>query len=203
MAGLDAGELEQLRAFGFVCVRGLLSPEEMRTADDELERSRHDPHVQVMERTPAEAEAAMSAQNWTHTSSASTPFLAALMEDPRVLEPARQYLGEDCIGAQSNGNSVYRPLSQWHTDMPNTAIPIDEYTGIKVHFYCEPLTAETGALRTLPGSHRNESLHADAARISAAGAAAGVAPHSESNGGGVQALHPLPGTVIETQPGDA
>ena len=98
---------------------------------------------------------------------------------------------------------MYRPLSQWHTDMPNTSIPIDEYTGIKVHFYCEPLTAETGALRALPGSHRNESLHADAARISAAGAAAGVAAHSESNGGGVQALHPLPGTVIETQPGDA
>ena len=45
MTGLDADELEQLRAFGFVCVRGLLSPEEMRTADDELERSRHEARV--------------------------------------------------------------------------------------------------------------------------------------------------------------
>jgi hypothetical protein len=37
----------------------------------------------------------------------STPFLAALLEDPQLVGVGEQYLGEDCIGVQSNGNLVY------------------------------------------------------------------------------------------------
>ena len=111
--GLTPGQLRHFRAFGYVTVPALLTAPELATAAREFDAGRSDPQIQSLAATPAEAAALLSQQNFTGTGPA-TPFLASLPEDPRTHGIARQCLGDDCVGATSNGNSVFRPTTEWH-----------------------------------------------------------------------------------------
>jgi hypothetical protein len=77
-----------------------------------------------------------------------TPLFASLLEDPRFVAPARQLYGEDVLGICVDGNR-YVGDTGWH---PDSADP-SQY-GVKFAIYLQPVRAETGALRVLPGSHR-------------------------------------------------
>ena len=59
------------------------------------------------------------------------------------------------MGTFSNSNSFDGDRTEWHPD-------VDEphWHGIKFGFYLQPLDGSTGALRLIPGSHK-EPLHSD------------------------------------------
>jgi phytanoyl-CoA dioxygenase PhyH len=78
-----------------------------------------------------------------------TPLSRALLADGRTLGVARQLLG-DVLPKPAKGIQ-YRDATPWHADSYDRAL-----TAVKVVTYLEPLTADTGALRVLPGSQ-----HAD------------------------------------------
>ncbi len=73
--------------------------------------------------------------------------LCALLDDPRILGIAKSLLGDDFNYMGSDGN-YYVGDTIWHSDGWKVKIK-----HIKIAFYLDPLTADTGCLRVIPGSH--------------------------------------------------
>jgi ectoine hydroxylase-related dioxygenase (phytanoyl-CoA dioxygenase family) len=84
-------------------------------------------------------------------------YLSTLLDDHRIHDIAASILGDDFNYMGSDGN-FYVGDTKWHSD---------GYGGrggpkhIKIAFYLDPLTRNTGALRVIPGSHRVGEPYAD------------------------------------------
>lgn len=74
--------------------------------------------------------------------------MSVLLDDPRILAIGKGLLGEDFNYMGSDGN-YYTGDTPWHRDGYH-----EHYKHLKIAFYLDPLTADTGALRVIPGSHR-------------------------------------------------
>jgi hypothetical protein len=72
-----------------------------------------------------------------------------LRDDPRVRGVVRSLLGDNAVYGESDGN-LFNCDVLWHIDAYNAPI---EKNHIKLYFYLDPLDAESGALRVIPGSH--------------------------------------------------
>ena len=95
--------------------------------------------------------------NWPNRNP-ETPFIASLLEDPRIYVPSEQIVGEDCVPVHSNANS-YADSTSWH---PDTSDP--HLLMVKNVMYLQPTTGARGALRVIPGSHKTP-LHEELLRI--------------------------------------
>jgi ectoine hydroxylase-related dioxygenase (phytanoyl-CoA dioxygenase family) len=116
------------------------------------------------------------------------PVLTSLADDDRIYEPIEQLLGPDFVWIGSDGN-LYVGDTRWHPDSDLLG-----YGRIKVAFYLDPVTRDTGCLRVVPGSHR-PPLHDDLKRLREPGADPTATPF------GV-APRDLPQFPLESQPGD-
>lgn len=76
-----------------------------------------------------------------------SPRLSALIDDPRLDGLVSSLLGEDYNYIASDGN-YYVGDTSFHYDSCYPGLKL-----IKVAFYLDPLTRDTGALRVIPGSH--------------------------------------------------
>jgi len=83
--------------------------------------------------------------------------LRALRDDPRVVGIATSILGPDYEYAESDG-SLFFCDSSWHPDIYGA--PIEQYH-LKLSFYLDPLTAETGAIRMIPGTNHLGTTYAN------------------------------------------
>jgi hypothetical protein len=112
--------------------------------------------------------------------------LSSLIDDPRILGIAESLLGEDFNYMGSDGN-YYVGDTGWHSDGWHRGI-----VHIKIAFYLDPLTRDTGCLRVIPGSHRNDEPYANAVNETVGRSAEifGI-PGSE-----------VPAIALETKPGD-
>ncbi len=114
--------------------------------------------------------------------------LCTLLDDPRILGTAYSILGDDFNYTGSDGN-FYVGETRWHSD---GARKPEDPMYIKIAFYLDHLTRDTGALRVIPGSHLLGDGYADALsnRIG----------NSQEQWG----LHgrDIPAAVLETHPGD-
>ena len=176
---LSEDQMDQFRTFGFLAFPGLL--------DDCVDR--------IIE----EFEAIWAAHGGGHDGrehdgtarSAIVPFpdrseyLSSLLDDPRVHGIVSSICGEDFNYTSGDGN-LYAGDSRWHSDGYNTRSVLS----IKVAFYLDPTTKDTGALRVIPGSHRVGEPFADA-----------LEGHLRNGGFGI---HPssVPACALETTPGD-
>jgi len=114
-------------------------------------------------------------------------YLCSLLDDPRILAIGRDLLGNDFNYFSSDGN-YYVGDSRWHSDMVTTEVKF-----VKIALYLDPLTATTGALRVIPGSHHmNRDAFADGVQ--------GEIWHSEDNWG--VPGKDLPCVVLDVVPGD-
>ncbi|MBA3684734.1 MAG: phytanoyl-CoA dioxygenase family protein [Planctomycetes bacterium] len=84
------------------------------------------------------------------------PVLSALLDDPRIHGIACALLGDDFNYMGSDGN-FYSGDTGWHSDSAWQP----RLRHIKMAFYLDPMTPETGALRVIPGSHRVGDRYAD------------------------------------------
>ena len=118
-----------------------------------------------------------------------TPVSASLVcDDPRFIDAAGQLLGGPVIPECPEG-VLYFAEAGWHTD---DGIGV---RGVKFAAYFDELTAETGALRLVPGSHHPEQgarLAAYARRQPPVRTGAEAAAYRAS----------IPGYVAGTSPGD-
>ena len=85
------------------------------------------------------------------------PYLASLIDDPRIHDIAVSILGEDFSYTGGDGN-LYVGDTHWHSDGYSN----DRLPSIKIAFYLDSMTRETGALRVIPGSHRVGDAYGDA-----------------------------------------
>lgn len=111
-------------------------------------------------------------------------LLCSLLDHPRIEGAAASLLGDDFNYVTSDGN-YYTGDTTWHSDGYHT---VGKF--IKVAFYLDKVTKDTGALRVIPGTHRLEMRGWEALK----------ARRSEENWGISQA--DVPCMVLETEPGD-
>ena len=76
-------------------------------------------------------------------------YLSTFLDDPRIHDIAASICGEDFNYTGGDGN-FYVGDSNWHSD----GYDGHRLMSIKIAFYLDPLTRDTGALRVIPGSHR-------------------------------------------------
>lgn len=114
------------------------------------------------------------------------PRLCEVLDDPRIDAIASGLLGDDYNFMPSDGN-YYAGDTGWHSDGGNFVV-----RQIKIAYYLDPLTRDTGCLRVIPGSHLLGDNYAEAL-------SKGVR-NSQENWG----IHgrEVPCQALETEPGD-
>ena len=114
-------------------------------------------------------------------------YLSSLLDEPRIHDITASILGDDFNYTSGDGN-LYVGDTQWHSDgYSGTRIP-----SIKIAFYLDPLTRDTGAVRVIPGSHHCNDQYADGleSQIRDSRKTWGLAPED------------VPCVAVETKPGD-
>lgn len=137
------------QTFGFVMLRGVFTEDELALINDEFAEAmdaayRHDPFDGTK-------------RHWVPMFRESAPFFSELLEDSRLCDVAEQLYGEDAIGMLADANR-YVGDTHWHADTGS----FHQY-GVKFAFYLEPVGPDSGALRVIPGSHK-QPLHDDLKR---------------------------------------
>jgi hypothetical protein len=136
---LTPAQLTFFNAFGFLVLRGRLAPSEVKALEQEL----LDEGQRQFGGFDAKARQGIvlmepTCRRWCDAFASG-----------RFVTPARQILGEDCIGMGTDGNR-YVGDTPWHPDSGDHPYP---QRCIKFCLYLSPVTGETGALRVIPGSH--------------------------------------------------
>lgn len=126
--------------FGFLVFRQLFSKDEMEVIDSEAQSA--------FEETYAGGRKGGSHGRWVALMGPTTPFNASLLENERLYKIATRTFDESVIGLNVDMLDWYGDTG-WHRDLD-----IPGNTGLKILYYMEPLTVETGALRVVPGSHQ-------------------------------------------------
>ena len=85
-----------------------------------------------------------------------SPRLAPLQHDPRVVGVVQSLVGQEYSWASSDGNLFYCE-SYWHPD--DYAAPLHHYH-VKLSFYLDDLTGQSGAIRIIPGTHFHKQTYA-------------------------------------------
>ena len=180
---LTENQLVQFEVFGFVVLRGVLTCDELRIIESEFDIGL------VRAREAMDRHGVPKQLNWSNLGP-DTPVLASLLEDPRFLEATQQLYGRDVIGYYANSNSFDSDRTQWHPDSLNLV-----RRGVKFAFYLQPLDEKTGALRLIPGSHK-DPLHSDIKKVTLKESNEGIIEE-----GGVE-VDAMPAYVGRSQPGD-
>lgn len=116
-----------------------------------------------------------------------SPRLCTLLDDPRIHGICEGLMGPDYQYAGGDGN-FYSGDTGWHSDtMPGVGM-YRHCLHIKIAFYLDPVTRDTGALRVIPGSHIPGDHFSD--QLGGFLRESGIAGKD------------VPAAVLETQPGD-
>jgi Phytanoyl-CoA dioxygenase (PhyH) len=182
---LSDEQIDQYRTFGFLVLPGYLDEYETAALGAELDRAHRDAFGARYTERPDRG--GIDGHYLPMMSRARTPRSLALVEDPRFLAAARQLIGAAVVPFYAEG-ILYCGEAGFHDDAgPGVK-------AVKFVAYLEPLTADTGALRLLPGSH-----HPEFSAIVAAWDRRHPAMDSEQLRRQVEGL---PLYVAETRPGD-
>ena len=133
-------QIAYFRVFGFLFLPQTFSQEEMKSVSgrfDELldgERSG----------APFPGESRQSLYGIAELD----PLFTNLVADDRIYDTVESLLGEGFLWLCSEGN-LYVGDTDWHSDGSRL-----DCRPMKVSLYLDPLTAESGCLRVIPGSHR-------------------------------------------------
>ena len=140
---LNADEKAHFEAFGYLVVRELFSGVEA----EEFGRG----HREIMDEDRGGRPFTGDRRHGVISFAERRPGLSRLVEDDRVYGRIEALLGPDFMWIGSDGN-LYVGDTQWHSD--SRADPIEYgYTRVKVAFYLDTVTKDTGCLRVVPGSH--------------------------------------------------
>ena len=133
--------------FGFIILRQHFTPDEMNTINEEFDRGQRAKYGD----SRIDASVLDTVARRVDFVSDSTPFLTGLPENPKFYGIAAQLYGGDLIGHMAGGD-YFVGNTRWHSDSryPERS----DRNGAKFAIYPEPADGESGALRVVPGSHR-------------------------------------------------
>jgi Phytanoyl-CoA dioxygenase (PhyH) len=181
---LTTGHVDHFRTFGFTVLRGYLA-DRVSALRAEADAAIRDAYAATYDERVIDG----ISGHYLPMASRLTPVSASLVcDDPRLIGAAEQLLGGPVIPECPEG-VLYFSEAGWHTD---DGIGV---RGLKFAAYFDELTAGTGALRLVPGSHHPEQN----ARLAAYSRRRGPA-RSEAEAAVYQAS--FPGYIADTSPGD-
>lgn len=162
---LDAAQLRFFETFGFLRLPGLFADEidDITTAFEARFAATppSDPHHELDTEGFGEAFASRSRIDSYHHLNfgehraiipefvETTEGLRWLLSDERIVGIVTSVLGPDHEYRSSDGNLLWCDTS-WHCDLYDA--PLDRYH-VKLFFYLDPIDADSGALRVIPGTH--------------------------------------------------
>ena len=185
---LTTDEVAQFDALGFVIRRGAFGSAEVAAAVRELESVCAD----FLGHAPGGGDVV-----WKPRFVERSRALTDLVADDRVYLAVCDLLGDDVLWSGSECMWSFDDSladHDWHADggwLPEQTAPFR----LKVMLYLDPLRADTGALRVIPGSHRS-LLHESLLPFNDASAPGGSRRYFGRSGADV------PAHAIETDPGD-
>ena len=181
---LTTGQVDHFSTFGFTVLRGYLA-DRVSALRAEVDTAIRDAYAVTYDERVIDG----ISGHYLPMASRLTPVSASLVcDDPRLIGAAEQLLGGPVIPECPEG-VLYFFEAGWHTD---DGIGV---RGVKFAAYFDELTAGTGALRLVPGSHHPEQN----ARLAAYSRRRGPA-RSEAEAADCQAS--FPGFIADTSPGD-
>lgn len=149
---LTKEQIQHFETFGFLIRRQVFSEEEIDRINKEFDsylasikegfEKKNEPGIRCW-------------PNWSNLNP-DTPYMASLLEDPRIYMTSEQLQGEDTYAVYSNANS-FRFNSNWHPDAVHPNLHL-----LKSLVYLQPTTADNGSLRVISGSHKSplfDDLH--------------------------------------------
>ena len=136
---LTPKQIAHFKTFGFLMLRKLFTQREM----DTISREANEIFEEVLGVAPSETAERLKVEPFFER----RPFLNSLLDDDRIYMVAEDLLGTDFVFDQSEGN-VHAGETAWHGGGHWDVLP-----WIKIGFYLQPLTRDTGCLRAIPGSH--------------------------------------------------
>ena len=182
---LTQEQIKHFETFGFLILRQAFKAQEI----EQISSAANELWAAALQRDPAATDLGVA------PFIERTPALAWLAEDDRLYTPMEQLLGKGFIWSGSEGNNAIAPESahDWHADRPG---PRElDYRRIKIMLYLSAMKKEEGALRIIPGSHR-EPLHTELYPFQAV--------HGQRNPKFFgQHGAEVPCYALETRPGDA
>ena len=138
---LTPEQIAHYETFGFLVLRQLFNAEEAATIEREAEEIFDEVRTDRL----------LEGHRWEAVQPflERKPFLSMLPDDDRIYNIGVDLVGPDFILEGTEGN-LQRSDTPWHGGILNGDFP----RHIKIVFYPEPLTRETGCLRVVPGSHK-------------------------------------------------
>jgi Phytanoyl-CoA dioxygenase (PhyH) len=175
-------EIAHFQAFGYVVLRGLLSNQEIATLRTEVTSALSDAFGGIGRNRGDEGGIP---GDYLPLSADRTPFSQALIaDDPRLFQGSTALLGRPTVPSPPIATCFTGDATPWHIDQG------PDIGGLKFLIHLEPRTAETGALRVIPGSHDPSFTARIESYWSIDPGNQGFAPW------------PAPAVVLATQPGD-
>jgi hypothetical protein len=171
-------QLKHFHTFGYVVFRQLFNAAEIKRITDEFET--------VIQTVGGGDQHDGSNRTLIVPTIDHNKYLCTLLDDPRIVGITSAILGSDFNYASGDGN-YYSGDTGWHVDGRYPKL-----FAIKIAFYLDPVTRDTGCLRVIPGSHHPQSpWQQKDMQPSQAEETWGVAPSE------------VPGQMpLETRPGD-
>ena len=176
-------QIEHYRAFGFVVLRGLFTDSEARTLKEEVATALTEAFGGLGRDDDPQGTGGIRG-DYLPLAQDRTPFSQALIaDDPRLFQGSVELLGQTAVPTVPIA-TCFTSNAGWHSDHgPDIA-------GVKFLAYLDPLTADAGALRVLPGSHASDYATRLRRYWTQDPAASGFPGW------------PVPEVVLETEPGD-
>jgi len=138
---LSINQLNYFDTFGFLILKDFFSKKEIENISEKFD-------LAMSDQKTAESDDLLFNKSKLFMDE-NTPFLASLADEDRFVHAAEQLIRSSVIGVFISG-SYYMGDTYWHTDNYHL-----EYKGAKFLIYLEELDATNGALRVLPGSHKD------------------------------------------------
>ena len=135
--------------FGVLVLKDLFTSDEMKKMIAEFDIAVE--HVNAYE--PCDG----TGYHWMSMLGDDTPFCGSILEDPRFLDIARQTFGEDLFGFMHLAYRYPAGGTEWHANDGSIMHSPNYGFGPKFQWPLHnPVRADTGELRVIPGSHRKD-----------------------------------------------
>ena len=175
---LTQQQINHFNTFGYLVIRQLFNSDEMKMISDGFEWS--------IQNIGGGKEHDGSHRTMFGGAIEHTPEMCAILDHPRILGLLGGVIGEDFNFCGGDGN-YYTGDTGWHPDGS-----WGQLWSVKVAFYLDDLTKDTGCLRVIPGSHHPDHfIRKNKVNLNDSMELFGVHPKD------------VPGNVpLETKPGD-